>query len=90
MKLAIFALPGFILNGCENIESANILSDIEFQEKTKIKREKDRTSAPPILETQQITVEYGKEINKTRTYIKQNAKPFVYLGKEVVYYGSCA
>lgn len=65
MRLAIFALVGiFILNGCESIESANVLSDIEFQEKTRIKREKDRASALPILETRKATMEYGKEVEK--------------------------
>lgn len=89
MRLAIFALVGiFILNGCESVESANVLSDIEFQEKTRIKREKDRASALPILEARQATMEYGKEADKTRTYIKRNEKLFMYLGKGVVYYGS--
>lgn len=63
------------------------MTEIEFQEKTRIKREKDRAIGLPILVTEHITMEYGRKVDKTRTYIKRNEKPFMYLGKEVSYYG---
>lgn len=54
----------------------------EFQEKTRLKRAKKTSSRLPILVTEKQTMEYGKKVDKTYSYVKRDEKTFVYLGKK--------
>ncbi|MCL9821893.1 hypothetical protein NCR96_09115 [Helicobacter sp. 14348-15] len=62
-----------------------IFNEIEFQEKTRLKREKRTSMRLPILVTEKQTMEYGKKVDKTYFYIKRDEKTFVYLGKKTFY-----